>query len=158
MNAEVVHMAFGGACTSLLAPGLVSLGRRIHPALNPDRFALPAAAILPLFVLGHAAVMILMASCEPPPLLDVSLHGCLLAMAIGFWLPVLGERHRLSDPGRTVYLFLAAPTLDLPGVWVIIHRHAAGGLAMIVAMLPIGLSAVVVTWRWILREDRCPSS
>ncbi|WP_329244850.1 hypothetical protein OG417_48555 [Actinoallomurus sp. NBC_01490] len=55
-------------------------------------------------------------------------HGAanLLLAAIGFWLPVLGERHRLSDPGRTVYLFLAAPALDLPGVWVITHRHAAG--------------------------------
>lgn len=112
-----------------------------------------AAAALPLFIVGHATVMIFMASAEPPPLLDLSLHGLVLAMAIAFWLPVLGVRRRLSDPGRSAYLFLTTPTLDLAGVWIIIRGDSPGGLAMITGMFPIGLSAIVVTWRWISPEQ-----
>ena len=78
----------------------------------------------------------------------------LLLSAVLFWAPVLGSRHRLPDAGRTVYLYTAMPLLDLAGVWRVIVGDSAGGLSMIVGMLPMGFAAVVVTWRWINREER----
>ncbi|MEU0218810.1 hypothetical protein ABZ281_28585 [Streptomyces sp. NPDC006265] len=72
-----------------------------------------------------------------------------------FWIPVLARtRHRLGDVGRCLYLFLAAPLLDLPAVGVIAAGHSAGGLTMIVAMLPIGVLAAALTWEWVNREER----
>ncbi|RKN39051.1 hypothetical protein D7294_22775 [Streptomyces hoynatensis] len=83
------------------------------------------------------------------------LEGALAAGALAFWLPVLvpGPR-RLSAPGRCLYLFLAAPLLDLPAVALVACGHAAGGLAMIAGMLPLPLAALAVTWRWVLAEER----
>ncbi|GAA2922920.1 hypothetical protein [Streptomyces mexicanus] len=60
--------------------------------------------------------------------------------AVLFWIPVLAPtRHRLDDAGRCLYLFLAAPLLDLPAVAVIAVGRPAEGIAMIVGMLPVGL-------------------
>ncbi|MBI0293142.1 hypothetical protein JBE04_01180 [Streptomyces sp. PRKS01-29] len=79
----------------------------------------------------------------------------LLAAAVAFWAPVVARtRHRLSDPGRCLYLFLAVPLLDLPALGVIAAGHSAEGLAMIVGMLPLGIAAAAVTWSWISREER----
>jgi hypothetical protein len=76
----------------------------------------------------------------------------LIAISLVFWLPVIGRSRRLSDAGQTVYLFLAMPAMDLAGVFVVLHGDATGGLAMIVAMLPVGGAAVLLTWRWMLAE------
>jgi hypothetical protein len=149
----IVPMAASGASVSLLAPGLILLPRRLGLPWDWDRLALPARVALPVFVVGHAVIMIGMAAVDLPEALDVPLHGLLVLGAILFWLPVLGRRCRLSDPGRTAYLFLAAPSLDLAGVWIVATGNSRGGLAMIVAMLPIGLAAVAITWRWMAREE-----
>ncbi|MTD57002.1 hypothetical protein GKO32_23945 [Amycolatopsis sp. RM579] len=82
------------------------------------------------------------------------LHGVLLAGAIVFWLPVLVPRKGFPEPARGVYLFLAAPSLDLAAVYLVIAGHEAGGLAMIVGMMPLCLAAVGVAWRWIVREEQ----
>ncbi|POX59068.1 hypothetical protein C3492_34380 [Streptomyces sp. Ru62] len=79
----------------------------------------------------------------------------LLATAVLFWLPAVARtRHRLDDPGRCVYLFLAAPLLDLPAVGMVAAGRTAAGLAMIVGMLPVGVAAAAVTWSWVNREER----
>jgi hypothetical protein len=45
------------------------------------------------------------------------------------------------------------PAMDLAGVFVVLHGDAAGGLAMIVAMLPVGCAAVATTWHWLVTEQ-----
>jgi cytochrome c oxidase assembly factor CtaG len=153
-SSDVVQMAVMGALTSVVAPALVLGTGRVVPSWHWDRLALPAAVVLPLFLVLHAGGTILLAGVAFSAPVELSLHVVLLLGAVLFWLPVLGSRHRLSDPARTAYLFLAAPSLDLGAGWVIAEGDSAGGLAMIVAMLPIGLAAVVCTWRWIVREER----
>ncbi|HEU5033479.1 MAG TPA: hypothetical protein VFT62_01845 [Mycobacteriales bacterium] len=148
----VAHMAEMGLETSVLAPVIVLLARRVRLPL--DRLAVPAAAALPLFLGVHSAVTMTMPFREPPFWQHLGLHALLLAAGVIFWLPVLGGRRRLSEPGRMVYLYLAMPTMDLSGVYVVLRGDAAGGLAMIVAMLPVGLTAVAITWRWIVAEER----
>jgi cytochrome c oxidase assembly factor CtaG len=143
---EVVHMAGMGALVSLLAP-LVVLLTRHRVAWSPGWAALPGFAAL------HSVVMVWMDVREPPLFLHLALDTVLVAGAALFWLPVLGTR-RLDDLTRAVYLFLAAPALDLSGVVIVARGNAAGGLAMIVAMLPIGLTAVVLTWRVMVAEER----
>jgi cytochrome c oxidase assembly factor CtaG len=78
----------------------------------------------------------------------------LLAGAIVYWLPIIGARRRLSGPGRSVYLSLSQPPLDLPGAVIVTLGETAGGIAMIVAMPPVGLAAIAVTWRWVTAEER----
>ncbi|PZH04847.1 hypothetical protein C1I97_19100 [Streptomyces sp. NTH33] len=79
----------------------------------------------------------------------------LIAAAVLFWIPVLARtRHRLSDAGRCLYLFLSMPVLDLPVLGVIATGHSPEGLAMIVGMLPIGIIAAAQTWGWAQREER----
>lgn len=153
-SSDVVSMAVMGGLTSVVAPALVLGTGRFLPSWNWDRLALPAALVLPVFLVLHAGGTILLARVPLGAPVELVLHVVLLLGAVLFWLPVIGSRHRLSDPARTAYLFLAAPSLDLGAVWVIAEGDSAGGLSMIVAMLPIGLAAVVSTWRWIVREER----
>jgi cytochrome c oxidase assembly factor CtaG len=117
--------------------------------------SLPAAVALPLLVLLHAwAVLGDLVGLRPAGGALLT-EPVLLVAALMFWLPVLAHtRHRLSDPGRCLCLFLAAPLLDLPAVGVIAAGHSAEGLAMIVGMLPLGIAAAAVTWSWINREER----
>jgi hypothetical protein len=140
--AHVVHMLTMGLLVSAVAPMLARAAR--YTAL--DRHAPPAVAALPAFAVLHAAVTV-----AGDGLLA---QAVLLAAAVVFWMPVLGTRRRLPDAGRAVYLFLAGPLLDLAGVWLVATGDGPGGLAMIVGMLPIGVAAIVVTWRWITSEER----
>jgi cytochrome c oxidase assembly factor CtaG len=148
---ELIHMAGMGLLTSVAAPLLTLAGRR---TVVLRRLVLPAWLTLPAFLGLHAAVTITMGAHEPTPPMHLLLDGLLLAGAIVFWRPVLGApEQRLDDVGRCVYLFLAAPSLDLPAVVLVARGDAPGGLAMIVAMLPIGLAAVVLTWRALAAEE-----
>ena len=149
-----VDMAVMGALTSVVAPALILGTGRVLPSWRWDRLAVPAYVVLPVFLVAHAAGTILLGQVDLTAPVAFTLHAVLLLGAVLFWLPVLGTRHRLTDPARTAYLFLAAPSLDLGAVWVIASGDSRGGLAMIVAMLPIGLAAVMSTWRWIVREER----
>lgn len=146
----MVHMAAMGLLTSVVAPGVVLLTRdRIGwHALTP-----PAWLILPVFVLLHGVVTVSMVVRAWPIADDMAMHSLLFAGAIGFWLPVLTDR--ISPAGRCLYLFIAAPALDLAAVYAVVFGDPSGGLAMIVAMLPIGLVAVAITWRWVVEEERC---
>jgi hypothetical protein len=144
-------MAGVGLITSVLAPAVVLL---TADAALWRRVTLPAAVTLGGFVVLHAAITIAM-TLRPPMLVMALAKPVLLAGAVLFWLPMLGPGHRrLSGPGRSLYLFLAPPSLDLAAVYVVGSGDPRGGLAMIVAMLPIGVTAIVVTWQWIAGEER----
>jgi cytochrome c oxidase assembly factor CtaG len=137
--------------TSVVAPVIILLTRR---RWSWQALTAPAIVILPVFVLVHGALTVWMDVADRSAGLDLILHGFLLALAVLFWLPVLGPASRLSIPARCVYLFLSAPALDLAGVIVVARGDSAGGLAMIVAMLPIGFAAVGLTWKWMRDEER----
>ena len=97
---------------------------------------------------AHMAAMGLLVAGAAPGLLRA------LVGAVTFWTPVFGVHRRLSDGARTLYLYLAMPMLDLAGVLMVAAGDAAGGLAMIVGMLPMAATTVALTWRWITAEDR----
>lgn len=151
MTSEILHMGAMGLLTSVVAPVLILLTSRRVPW---HRVPAPPLLVLPLFFLLHGAVTVLSTLHHLPSGVDAALHALLLAGAVVFWLPVVGPGHHHPDALRSVYLFLAGPALDLAAVYVIIVGHSAGGLAMIVGMLPIGFAAIGVTWRWITREER----
>ncbi len=144
--AHVVHMAVMGLVVGAVAPAL--LWALVRRAPRIDRFAPPAAVTLPAFVVLHAAVTLGGAGA------GAIAHTVLLLGATTFWTPVFGTHRRLADGGRVLYLYLAMPMLDLAGVWMVATGDSAGGLAMIVGMLPMAAVAVAITWRWIAAEDR----
>jgi hypothetical protein len=151
-TSSVVAMAATGLTLTALVPGAVWALRR-----SPlwERVSVPAGLALPLLVLLHAWTVLGDLLRWRPSGAGFVAEPALSAAAVLFWLPVLTRtRHRLSDPGRCLYLFLAAPLLDLPAVGVIAAGHSAEGLAMIVGMLPLGIAAAAVTWSWINREER----
>ncbi|GLY63946.1 hypothetical protein [Amycolatopsis taiwanensis] len=148
---EVAHMAGMGLMTSVVAPGLVLVGRRFVPW---RRLPAPPVLVLPLFLALHSTLTVAMGRTDFPVPADLALHTLLLAAAVWFWLPVLQPRPGRPEAVRAVYLFLAGPSLDLAAVYLIIAGEERAGLAMIIGMLPLGLAAVVVMWRWIVREDR----
>jgi hypothetical protein len=152
MTEHMLHMATMGLLVAVIAPALLMVSSRAFPQL--DRCTVPAALALPGFVTLHAAVTVYTSRGPVPPLLDMATHLALLAGAMLFWAPILGVRHRLPDAGRMLYLYLALPLLDLAGVWLVAVGDSAGGLSMIVGMLPMGAAAVAITWNWISREER----
>lgn len=154
MTGDVLHMAAMGVESSVLAPLLVLAGRRGRAW---RRIVVPAGIALPLFLVAHLAITSVMAVREFPYAVDALLHTALLVAAMAFWLPVLGGRSRLSEPAKMACLYLAMPVMDLAGVFVVIHGDGTGGLAMIVAMLPVGVVAVARTWRWIVAEEAAAS-
>jgi cytochrome c oxidase assembly factor CtaG len=139
---HLAHMAVDGLLVSVLAPLLLLLLR----ALRVEPPTLPAVVVAPGVVLLHAAAVLLPALAGAAPVL-------LLAGGVLFWTPVLGRR-RLSPAGRIVYLFATMPALDLPGVWLVARGDGPGGIAMVLGMLPIGLTALGLAWRWTAEEER----
>jgi cytochrome c oxidase assembly factor CtaG len=139
---HLAHMAVDGLLVSVLAPLLLLLLRavRVEPPTPP------AVVVAPGFVLLHAAAMLVPGLAGIAPVL-------LLAGGVLFWTPVLGRR-RLSPAGRIVYLFATMPALDLPGVWLVARGDGPGGIAMVLGMLPLGLTALVLAWRWMTEEER----
>ncbi|MFF9127076.1 hypothetical protein ACF09J_27990 [Streptomyces sp. NPDC014889] len=147
-----VAMGLSGLVLAAVVPGVVRL-TRYSPLWR--RSSVPAVVALPLLVVLHAWVVLGDPLRLPPPGGALPAETALVVAAVLFWLPVLaGTRHRLSDPGRCLYLFLAAPLLDLPAVGVVAAGRPAEGLAMIVGMLPVGIAAAAVTWSWANREER----
>ncbi|MFH8342275.1 hypothetical protein [Streptomyces sp. AM6-12] len=149
---SVTGMAWSALLVAAVVPAAVHALRR-SPLWH--RISLPAPLALPLLVLAHAwSVLGDLAGARPPGGALVT-EPLLLSTAVLFWLPVLAHtRHRLDDAARCLYLFLAAPFLDLPAVAVIAAGHSAAGLAMIVGMLPLGIMAAALTWSWVDREER----
>lgn len=148
---EAVHMLLMGLLVSVAPPAVILATRRYY---HWRPLSAPAWIALPAFVVMHGAIMLTMDRIESRPLLSYPIHTVLFLGAVMFWLPVLGHVRRLTDAGRCVYLFIAAPTLDLAGVVMVAQGNAIGGLAMIVGMLPIGLITVWLTWRWVVDDER----
>ncbi|MFE1751592.1 hypothetical protein [Streptomyces anandii] len=149
---SVIAMGLSGFVLAAVVPAVVRLTRN-SPLWR--RVSVPAGVALPLLVLVHAWAVLgeLLPNGTPGGALPA--EPVLPAVAVLFWLPVAARtRHRLSDPGRCLYLFLAAPLLDLPAVGVVAAGRPAEGIAMIVGMLPVGLAAAAVTWTWVNREER----
>lgn len=149
---SVVLMACSGLLLAVVLPAAVWSLRR-----SPwwEGVSLHPGVALPLLLLAHAwAVLGELVPAVPTggPLVT---EPVLIVAGVLFWIPVQARtRHRLGDVGRCLYLFLAAPLLDLPAVGVIAAGHSAEGLTMIVAMLPIGVLAAALTWEWVNREER----
>jgi hypothetical protein len=62
-----------------------------------------------------------------------------------------------ASPDRSIdgsLLFLAMPAADLTAVWLMVRGETTAVGVMLAAMLPLGIAAVAVSWRWILREER----
>ena len=91
------------------------------------------------------------------PALHTAEHLAFLAVGVWFWLPVLGVA-RLEGPERALYLFLAAPAVDLVGVALMVRGDGAAGVAMLAGTLPIVAVAAIVTWRWLAGEQRQASA
>jgi cytochrome c oxidase assembly factor CtaG len=110
------------------------------------------------FVAGHWAVLLLVGSLHHlTGLADLGLHLLLLALGVMFWLPVLGGGQvvrRLRGPAASLYLFLAMPAADLTVVWLMARGDPGAAGVMLVAMLPLGIAALAVSWSWILGEER----
>jgi hypothetical protein len=154
-GSDIQEMTLMGLDTSLIAPAIYLLTRRW---VAWDRIALPAVLALPAFLTVHTVATIWMALHMPTWSVDWLYQLLLTSASMLFWLPVLGERHRLSPGGRMIYLFASMPAMDLAGVFVVLHGDSAGGLAMIVAMLPVGVAALVTTWHWVLTEQPATST
>ncbi|MER6683787.1 hypothetical protein [Streptomyces olivaceoviridis] len=152
LSRSLPHTAPSAVLVAAVVPAAVCCLRR-----SPlwERIGVPAGVALPLLVLTHAwAVLGDIVDLAPPGGALVA-EPVLLASAVLFRLPAVARtRHRLDDPGRCLYLFLAAPLLDLPAVGMVAAGHTAAGLAMIVGMLPVGIAAAAVTWSWVNREER----
>lgn len=154
MTEHLVGMGVMGLVVSLGAPGVLLVLLRLCP--QAERCAVRPVFAFPGFVVLHAAVTVLghmRGQAFHAPMFVLLLLGAVL-----FWAPVLGQRYRLPDAVRMLYLYTAMPLLDMAGVWLVAAGDATGGLSMIVGMLPMGVVAVVVTWRWIVREERATAA
>jgi cytochrome c oxidase assembly factor CtaG len=146
-----VHMVEHAVLTGIVAPALV-LGW-IALGLPRPRGGSPALA-WSVFLLAQWAFHLtpLLEQSGDRPGLHAAEHLAFLVVGVWFWLPVLGSG--LGDPGRSLYLFLAAPAVDLVGVALMVRGDGAAGVAMLAGTLPILLAAIVITWRWLVREHR----
>ncbi|MFI6356242.1 hypothetical protein ACIBJF_27025 [Streptomyces sp. NPDC050743] len=122
---SIAPMALSALLVAVVIPGVVHVLRR---SALWERISVPAVVALPLLVLVHAwAVLGAFAGLSPPGGARVTAPALLVA-AVLFWLPVVARtRHRLDDPGRCLYLFLATPLLDLPAVAVVAAGRSARG-------------------------------
>lgn len=68
--------------------------------------------------------------------------------------PTASRRPERPVLEKCLYLYCAAPLLDLPAVCVVAAGRSAEGISMIVGMLPVGVAAAAVTWSWVNREER----
>lgn len=151
--AGMLGMLAMGLLTSVVAPLLVLAGRRRTATPAPHPRPVLAVPILLGFGVLHAGLVLAVPHAGATT--AIGTHAVLLAGAVVFWLPVLGRgRTRLPEAGRSVYLFLACPLLDMAAVALVVRGEEVAGVAMIVGMLPIALAAVVLTCRWIAEEER----
>lgn len=148
---SAAHMVEHAVLTGVLAPALVlawiALGRRRPDGGSP---VLAWSAFVAVQWAFHLTP--LLEQSQGRPVLHATEHLVFLVAGVWFWLPVLGSS--LGDPGRSLYLFLAAPAVDLVGIALMVRGEGAAGVAMLAGTLPIVLAAIVVTWSWLVREHR----
>lgn len=154
--AGVAVMLAMGLTTSVVAPGTLMVLRDRVPAvwaMTEPWSAMPPAPVLVWFLLWHGGITMGMAFVGGT-LAQLGLWVALYLGGVVFYLPMLGAGSTMGGAGRSVYLFIAAPCLDLAAVLLmVVTGSQAEGLAMIVGMLPMGVAAMMVTWRWALEEE-----
>ena len=153
------HMAEHSVIAGVVAPLLVLAWARLRP-VGP---ALPWGAVpaWSTFVITQWVFHLtpLLDASRDTPVLHAAEHLAFLAASLWFWLPVLGPGGaRLSEPERALYLFLAAPAVDLVGVALMVRGDGGAAVAMLVGTLPIVAVAGIVTWRWLTGEERRAAS
>lgn len=139
-----------GLVTSVLAPGSILVARRWVPI---DQLAPPAYLVAPVFVLLHAAITISLLQ-RLPIAVWAAIHVALLAGAVAYWLPVLGDRGRLDGIAKFIYLLLSAPALDFAGIAVLVAGSSLDGIVFLFAMLPVWIAALGLLWRAMLEDER----
>jgi cytochrome c oxidase assembly factor CtaG len=133
--------------------------RRVVAGLRRSPLGRPAAPLVAwaAFVAAHWTALLVAGHHGLTGLAHLGLHAMLLVAGVLFWLPVLGHGQvmpRLRGPAASLYLFLAMPAADLTAVWLMARGYTGAVGVMLVAMLPLGIAAVAVSWSWILREER----
>lgn len=149
MTPSTLESAATGLSVSVLAPDVALMWPRLPHTWAARRPALPALTL----VVAHLLVMAAMTRMWCTGWWLLGGHALLFAAAVFFWLPVLGSAPRLGPAARTVYLFLAAPALDLPALLIIAEGGSTAGIAMVVAMLPIPLAGVASFYLWMRAEE-----
>ena len=150
---SAAHMVEHSAIAGLLAPLLVLAWGRLGGRAPLGRPLWAWAAFVIVQWVFHLTP--LLDATRGNPVLHGAEHVAFLLVAVWFWVPVLGAgERRLGDPERALYLFLAAPAVDLVGVALMVRGDAAAGVAMLAGTLPIVAAAAIVTWQWLADEER----
>jgi cytochrome c oxidase assembly factor CtaG len=145
------HMVEHSVLAMVVAPMTVLAWTAVGlPRLRISRPALAWAAFVAAQWLFHLTP--LLEQSQGGPVLHAAEHVAFFAVGVWFWVPVLGGG--LGDPRRSLYLFLAAPAVDLVGAALMARGDEAAGVAMLAGSLPIVVAAVAVTWQWLTREQR----
>jgi cytochrome c oxidase assembly factor CtaG len=152
MNMTVPLWVLTGSVSSVIAPAILLTARHLRRLRLFDRFALPVRVIGPVFVAIHAAVTISLLD-HLAPWLWALVHLVLLVGAIEYWLPVLGSKRRVTGLSRWLYFVFTSPLLDWAALAIVLLGHPAGGIAMILAMLPVNLTALWLLWQWMQQEE-----
>jgi cytochrome c oxidase assembly factor CtaG len=147
----VEHALVAGLAAPLLVLAWRALGGRL-PDIRP--LWAWSAFVIVQWVLHLTP---LLEASKGNPLLHAAEHAAFLAAAVSFWLPALGAGH-LGRPERALYLFLAAPAVDLVGVALMVRGDGGAGVAMLAGTLPIVAAAAIVTWQWLSHEQRQASA
>jgi cytochrome c oxidase assembly factor CtaG len=131
---------------------LVRSARRVQPLLG-------AWAGLCAFVgvqwLAHWPALV--AGAEAHPLLHAALHAALLGSAVVFFLPILGRQpvpRRLPSTRAVLQLVAAISLVDLVTVPYLATGRGGAAAAMLAAMSPLGIVALLVAWQGLAQEER----
>ena len=131
---------------------LVRSARRVQPLLG-------AWAGLCAFVgvqwLAHWPALI--AGAEGHPFLHAALHAALLGSAVVFFLPILGRQpvpRRLPSTRAVLQMIAAISLVDLVTVPYLATGRGGAAAAMLAAMSPLGIVALLVAWHGLAQEER----
>ena len=145
------HMVEHVVLSVLVAPAIVLAWRAM--ALPCPRLGSPVVAWSAFVIVQWSFHLTpLLEESQRSPLLNATEHLVFLAVGLWFWYPVLGAG--LGDPERSLYLFLAAPAIDVVGALLMARGDEGAGVAMLAGSLPIVVAAIAITWRWLAREQR----
>jgi cytochrome c oxidase assembly factor CtaG len=98
----------------------------------------------------------ILTAAEAHPVAHAALHLVLLDVAIVFWLPLLGRQplpRPVGSARAVVQLLLAMPLVDLISVPYVATGRGEAAAAMVASMVPLGIFAVGIAWRGLLREE-----
>jgi cytochrome c oxidase assembly factor CtaG len=144
-----MHMVEHSVITSLLAPALALVLRGSIPRLRP--LVAWALFVGTLWAINVPGVLDWVAM---RPLAHVAAVLVVLGAAMLFWAPLLQRVSPLRGLGAGAYLITAGMATDLIGAWYMVMGETVAGVVMVVGMLPLGVAAIVFTWRGLVDEER----